>query len=301
MLIVYGHIIPGFIPEFTKYVSTFHIPLFFFISGVLFNVEKYSNRFIFFLKNRVNGLLLPYFYMSLLVLIGYYFIQDNYLQFIGSWIVKGWVGYALWFVPVLLFVEFISFPFLLLGKIARILVILIFALCSFISSKYWGFLSYNLLLVFCGSYYYIIGNISRKILLEKREIRRNKNLIIGLLLGFILSLFYLPLNTDIPEYFINKIPHLIFYISPLGAIMMLVSISIFIDKFNKTNIIVRFLANCGKNSFIILAFHQIICLVIQKFLSSKITISLLIIILAFLVYLIPQYMPWLIGKKNESN
>ena len=76
-------------------------------------------------------------------------------------------------------------------------------------------------------------------------------------------------------------PHLIFYISPLGAIMMLVPISIFIDKFDKTNIIVRFLANCGKNSFIILAFHQIICLVIQKFLSSKITISLLIIILAF--------------------
>lgn len=92
LLIVYGHIIPGSIPGLTEYVSTFHIPLFFFISGLLFDGAKYSNRFKLLCKNRWKGLVLPFIYFSIIVAFGYYFITDAYLPFITNLLFKGWGG-----------------------------------------------------------------------------------------------------------------------------------------------------------------------------------------------------------------
>ncbi len=43
------------------YVFSFHMPLFFFISGLLFNFTKYAQSASSFIKGRLNSLIVPYF------------------------------------------------------------------------------------------------------------------------------------------------------------------------------------------------------------------------------------------------
>ena len=92
LLIIYGHVIPGAIPVFTDYVSTFHIPLFFFVSGLLFNNEKYTNSFSSFFKKRVQGLILPFLYLSIIVAGLYYFAVYDYAKFVATLLSDGWGG-----------------------------------------------------------------------------------------------------------------------------------------------------------------------------------------------------------------
>ena len=92
LLIVYGHITPGAVPFVTDWVSTFHIPLFFFVSGLLYNDAKYKNDFRSFAKNRLKGLVLPFLYFSIIVALGYFFITDDNLLFVTHLLSSGWGG-----------------------------------------------------------------------------------------------------------------------------------------------------------------------------------------------------------------
>ena len=56
--VVFGHIVH--IGEFRTYIWGFHMPLFFLISGLLYNNEKYKNNFILLFKSRFASLALPY-------------------------------------------------------------------------------------------------------------------------------------------------------------------------------------------------------------------------------------------------
>lgn len=51
-------------PFLAKIISSFHLPLFFIISGYLFNSEKYITNFVALVKNRFSRLLVPYFIWS---------------------------------------------------------------------------------------------------------------------------------------------------------------------------------------------------------------------------------------------
>lgn len=92
LLIVYGHIMPGVIPFLDEWVSTFHIPLFFFISGLLFNNEKYRDNFAAFLKSILRGLVRPFLLFSIAVALMYYFISNDYKAFLINLFSFGWGG-----------------------------------------------------------------------------------------------------------------------------------------------------------------------------------------------------------------
>ena len=92
LLIVYGHIIPGTIPFLTEYVSTFHIPLFFFVSGLLYDESKYKESFKRFVTKRVKGLLLPFVIFGAIVTIGYVFVAVDYNSFLKNLLINGWGG-----------------------------------------------------------------------------------------------------------------------------------------------------------------------------------------------------------------
>lgn len=61
-LIVYGHMLRG--GELTKWIYSFHVPLFFFLMGITFHYEDID--FISFLKKKAAALLLPFFSWSLI-------------------------------------------------------------------------------------------------------------------------------------------------------------------------------------------------------------------------------------------
>lgn len=70
LLVVIGHL--NFVSnELNQYIYSFHMPLFFFISGYLLSIGKYLNNGKFFLRKKVHSLIMPYFLFSLISYIFY--------------------------------------------------------------------------------------------------------------------------------------------------------------------------------------------------------------------------------------
>jgi fucose 4-O-acetylase-like acetyltransferase len=62
------------------YIYSFHMPLFFFISGFLFDFGKYADSTSSFVKKRFRSLIVPYFCFALLIYL-FYFLLDKVLPF----------------------------------------------------------------------------------------------------------------------------------------------------------------------------------------------------------------------------
>lgn len=66
-LVVWGH---SSIPEELKvWLYSFHMPLFFFLSGTTFNEIKWKNNFKKFLVSRINGMIIPYLLLSVVAVL----------------------------------------------------------------------------------------------------------------------------------------------------------------------------------------------------------------------------------------
>lgn len=120
-MVVWAHIL--LVGWSHKVIYAFHMPLFFFISGMLFNKDKYTS-FWGFLKARFFRLMIPYFiysFVTWIVWAGFrYFRGDevsSYLSpLIQTFIAQGSGEFmvhnsALWFIPCLFAVEIIYFLF----------------------------------------------------------------------------------------------------------------------------------------------------------------------------------------------
>lgn len=84
-LIVFGHSI-GYSKGLTglsRYLSSFYVPLFFFISGYLFQ-ENREEKLISFMKRKAKRILIPYFVFAILSLIPYYLFAGNIQASLGS-------------------------------------------------------------------------------------------------------------------------------------------------------------------------------------------------------------------------
>ena len=110
--IVYGHILRN--GMITTWIYTFHVPLFFFLSGITFHGESLS--FENFLKKKMISLLLPFFSwamisMGIYIALSHLIPEQMMLQSnVGHLIVQILMGYCevnspLWFLPCLFIVE----------------------------------------------------------------------------------------------------------------------------------------------------------------------------------------------------
>lgn len=128
IFMVMGH---SSIPQpLSKYIWSFHMPLFFIVSGYFFNSKKFL-AFKDFLYKKLRTLIIPYCFFTILVFIGY--IGTEYFK--PYELYYGWKGYALWFVPVLFFTE-ITFFFLSKLKISYLIIatIIIVAFGKYLSN-----------------------------------------------------------------------------------------------------------------------------------------------------------------------
>lgn len=93
-LMVLGH---SSIPSsLSNFIWAFHMPLFFIASGFTTNWER--DTFMSFVKKKVRGLLLPFLIYSGVVMGVESMAGWNTLS---NLLLRGWEGYALWFIPVL--------------------------------------------------------------------------------------------------------------------------------------------------------------------------------------------------------
>jgi fucose 4-O-acetylase-like acetyltransferase len=121
ILVAFGHNLEDSV--FLRSLYSFHMPLFFFLSGVLYNGPKY--KFVDYLKHKLATRIKPYFILSFVTFAFWFFVVmplsvrgesfhvDQFKAFlglfygIGTGVWRNQMAVALWFIPCLFCVEIV--------------------------------------------------------------------------------------------------------------------------------------------------------------------------------------------------
>lgn len=275
ILVIQGHALGA--DSYRHLIYAFHMPLFFFLSGLVFDYRKYSFSQNF--KKSVNNILIPYFLFAFL----FYFLwwlENGNLRFEFVAFLKHLQGiiYAnssnlffnlvLWFLPCL-FITKITFAYLSLklkNKYLLFISILGFSLLGYFSFLYFPDLTlpFGIESAFTAIAFFAFGSILKTDFYEKiNSIKKNKIIIIMVLsaLTCILAglLNYYLYGRQIDIRLNNLGNYFIFYIGALSGIVATVGISILINK----NKILEYI---GKKSLVLFVFHNFVFFYITKFL-----------------------------------
>ncbi len=298
-LMVCGHTaIPASV---SKYIWSFHMPLFFLISGYLYNADKYTTLTAL-LQKRFHSLVIPYIVFSLLTYFGLWGL--NIVN--TSELYLGWEGIALWFIPVLLGVEILyNRIYWLKERIQKSIIlpisIVIFCCLGFILSKLDIHFPFKLDCIFFAYTFYGIGNLMREKLMNKI----GSQWYIGLLMVIInfIAAQYLP------KLGVGKNEYGLFPINVILAVFGTISI-IIISKFGekKNNPVSMFFRWAGKSTLIIMGMSQVLNMRIKEIYEtfafqgavSSISRHFLLWGLLFIFTLIfNKYLPFFIGKSKK--
>lgn len=253
LLMVIGHTaIPTILSNF---IWAFHMPLFFIASGWTSNWQK--TDFKGFTKRKFRTLLVPFFVYSFVVLVIQ--ISEGWINF-NDWITNGWGAYALWFIPVLFFASILTK--LIYGIKNRYL----FTGCAFMFALISGFLSlykiqlpWTLSTVPYASALIIVGS----------ELKRYSTWIENSKLWYILLLLLVTAGIShfwrLDLCFNSILPFLPLAVGAIAGTLMIFMISLWINKyFNYVSIILQ---KVGKETYLIVAFSQIIIMLINEYFS----------------------------------
>lgn len=255
--IVYGHsYAPIFIYQSFYY---FHIPLFYFISGYLFN--KVQPNSIVFFKSKTKTYMGTYYIYSAIstLLIFIFFIKKdiNYYQYLQG-MIFGQIDYLansnLWFLPSLYLTVLLAYGILVLLlknnlTIIKTISILIILLILIHYANDFKNSIFSITTVPCGLFFFIIGYKYKEFDSINISVQKLSILIILVILIYSISYFKLEQVIDIGH---NRIRGNIYLmiLNALLAILILIQIS----KKIKRN---KFLEYLGKISLYIFILHQL--------------------------------------------
>lgn len=280
LLVVFAHV--NYTSPLLEYIYSFHMPLFFVLSGFVFNPKRYSS-FSDFLKRRVKNLICPYIlfaFMSVLIecviiIYGNGFSVDtlktlcdgmiNILVSRGS---ADFFNAPLWFVLCLFTIEIIYFFIskLRVNLIVTISMILI-VLGWFLESEYFNLfdnksLPWSIDSALFALGFYALGNLlshKSKLCTYLFSDGKNKSLIIICIVVICIAVgFPLALangKVSLGSKILNN--GFIFYATGIIGTLLVVSVSVLLKKS-------RFLTWCGQNSFYIMAVHYV-CRVLLRY------------------------------------
>lgn len=242
------------------FIYSFHIPLFFFLSGFVFNQQKYSKTKDFF-ENKIRTTITPYLLFSFIGYLIYVFWENGVYNtnFSALSIFKG-VFYAsastlkinsvLWFLPCLFIVQT---TFFIITKISYnrtyLTVILIaFSIVGYLYSKYNGIrLPWFIDSSLTATVFYGIGFIYKNYdsRLEEKISPYYTEVIIG---SFAMVYLFSFLNTTVDMFSLVYNNYFYYYLSAVFGIVFCITLSKLI-KYSNT------LSYIGKNTILIFAFH----------------------------------------------
>lgn len=298
-----------------KWLCSFHMPLFFFLSGIFHSqTEKYFE----FLKKKIRALLVPYLFFAITLFMFFLLIskkigfsagenlpvKENFIGiFIGT-VIKNfsrvdWGGH-LWFLLALFLIVNIMYLLKKINLKIQILINILMILFNiYLSKKIDFYLPWCFLTVLMAFNFYWIGNYLKNDILNRKNI---PNLILLGLLIINLVTSYLNGKVDMWS---NSYGNLILFF--LGAYSGILFLVFFIKKFILNN---EFLEYIGKNSIVILAFHMrgitLIRVILIFFLGLNmpkniifdLTFSFIEILICIpIIIFLNKCFPYLIGKK----
>ena len=330
--IVIGHIIVNCNELYSiyKFFLSFNVIVFFFLSGLTFNVDI---RFDKFLSKKILRLLVPYFLFAFLFLIPYLFFGENISSSLGqdessfkafSLIKEIFYGVgegnrlkqnsSLWFIPALFTTEIIYYFICKIdsrisSKYFSIILLLVLITCGFFSLKLNYVFPFGLNSTFqIGFFLYFGYFIKNNLLNYLSEIGKSKKILfIIFLISIILviPLIYLNDTINCKDYLYGN--YFIFIIISLLSIVWISILSILITN-------CKLLEYIGRITIEILVIHKVVILIFQTmlgevsrlYLEGPIILEIIISIFVFFytmsfcivwALLSNKYIPFVYGKK----
>jgi acyltransferase len=285
IFIIYGHLIGGH--GFRYILYSFHIPLFFFLSGFVYNHQKYQN-FFNFLKRTVKGILVPYFIFAFICFAIWLsglknpniFSSEVTKQFLSIFYGNSNDGLMvfnniLWFLPAL-FVTKILFAVIIKLTVKTkplIFIMILFSIFGYLFSIIASHihLPFSTEASFSAVVFYGAGFLWNRSEKAKSFLFQNKYLLFFplLIIGIIISTVDFHMyghQIDIRLSHLNN--YFFFYIAAFCGIFAWISFSLILNKNRLLEII-------GKNSLILFAWHLILFAYINNFLNIVFGSSLL--------------------------
>lgn len=314
ILVVIAHSLPE--SFFKLWIYSFHMPLFFFISGIFINYNFISNESSDnFILKKIKTIFIPYFYFGIIntvFLIPVWGLTNT----IDSLKYSGISGGPTWFLFSLFLSEILIY--ILINNTKNNFYFLLLLIASLIIGYFLDenniiitlYLSNIFISVFFVGVGFLLGKYIIKYNAEVTNVKEQKYiyiLLIILIASFVVNYLTVIQTSTRLDIIYNKLGNPITMI--LGAfsgILFLFAFSILISNI-KIQIIQDFLSYIGKNTLIIFALHMIVNLnytVYMKpfftstlmYVSSKFIVTWLIMFL--FIYLINNFMPFLIGRKK---
>lgn len=262
---VIGHTsIPSYLSNF---IWTFHMPLFFIASGSTTNWHK--SDCIGFIKRKIRTLLVPFFIYSSVVLLIH--ILQGWANF-NHWISNGWISYALWFIPVLFFASLVTkLIYSLKNRNLTFLFVLIMVGIGGVLSLYKIQLPWTMSSVPFATFLIVLGT----------ELKRFHSIIAEAKVWYILMFFCF--TAGISQFwrldlcFNAILPILPMTIGAICGTLMVFIASAWIEKNLKYVSII--LQKVGKETYLIVAFSQIIIMLLNEYFSLNIFLKYFLLFL----------------------
>lgn len=261
--VVWGHMTTFLPNEIRTIVYSFHMPLFFFLSGLFLKKE---NSFKLLVKKRISSLLKPYIYYAVLLYIVEYFFELIYPPFYAPLSLKGILTGTftnLWFLPSLFFSLIFSFFILRIKRRKFLYLIIIICVllgaCNnilfkeiFPNTYILPVLPFRIDVSLMSIPFVVLGSFFDSI---KQKIKIN---ILFFLVPFLLVCFgnFLIDQKSVDMYGCDYSNFFLFYIAAFLGIFLIYNISLYLEG----NILLKFM---GKNSLHIYALHKIFILPVQ--------------------------------------
>lgn len=301
-LMVCGH--TGIPQNISRFIWSFHMPLFFIISGFLFDSEKYFDIRTL-IRKRIKTLVIPYITFSIIAFIGLYPLDLAGFEELY----KGWKGYALWFIPVLFMTE-ILFNRIYVGlnkieiKNNYVLetTVLICSAIGYILSLCDIHYFFKFEVIFFSIFFYGTGFVFKQFLLNIGL--KQKWWILSLISQIIIVQFIPPIDMAANQYG-WYLPNLLI---ALWGTINIILVAKHMLSWESSNIIKRLLIWAGKNTLIIMGLSQVINMTIKTILLitfiSPITNSIIRHCLLWgMLYacsiILNTHAPFLIGRKRS--
>lgn len=308
------------------FINSFHMPLFFILSGYLLSAKTLSIPLKAFFAKKAKTLLIPYSIFVVITFLFWYFIGRKFGENMQpeSNTVKYIIGAALaipskefmefnlpiWFLPSLFCSEII---FYLVHKYCKnysfILFILIFGLGIFITENHFARLPYgldvslfSLVFIYFG-YYLKEKNLIDKYIIHPSLLYKG----ITFIVFFALTVYISSINDTVLMYQCKMGNYLLFFIGAISGTIIILSVSSIIKEYPFFNFY-------GRNTIIILGFHLMTFSIIKgiqtfvlkiplEITAGNLAVDILYSILVFLflapvIYLINKYIPFVLGRKS---
>lgn len=277
------------------WIYSFHMPLFYMLSGLVFDKTKY-NTFRKYINRRFKTLILPFFILNTILYIIAEVLNLDNVQPQATELLTGVL--AMYFIRVLFISEvwyyFINQignkPFYKLVLIAVVIYISSFFKESSVLLRY--------ILPGLPLLYYGIGNIFKDSIKACVNNATARRLVLCFMLSVLFSLILLPYR---------KFTVFMDIILALSGILSLISVGVLLQRVNFFSFVKvkTYIVFIGMNTLIVVAFHQIIYnglaviideFITMSFLSGIIRLLLSFVVLTYLCRFINKYMSVVLGR-----